>query len=66
MRVTSASRSVSRVISFVSASTQKSNGRPPSGVIVTTSYLRPSSSVRSFQAIFARARSGYQNARRSR
>ena len=51
---------------LVSTSIQNSNGRPPSGTIVTTSYLRPFASARSLYSIRARARSGYQNASRSR
>ena len=56
VRVASASRSTNRSISLVSALIQNSNARPPSGVRLTTSNLRPSDSARSLYAIRARAR----------
>ncbi len=53
-------------MSFVSVLTQSSNGRPPSGVMRITSNHAPSASARSLYAMRAAARSGYQNASRSR
>ena len=66
VRVSWASRSTRRSMSLVSVLIHNSNGRPPSGTILMTSNSAPSAVVRSLYEMRAGARSGYQNASRSR